>query len=216
MSSLALAQTGTASDSSKAFPFRQIRLNIDISQPIINVSTSTRTNYEAAIDYSLSKDVYLNIEGGAGSSVTDYADLKYRSDNVFFRAGADKALLTRNGANDWDMVFVGIRYGVAFINRGEATFTTNDNFWGTTSGIVAGQQATAHWAEITGGMKVELLPRFFAGWTIRGRFLLNSGSFRELPPAYIAGYGRGEKNTVFDFNLYLSYALRWHRHAATK
>jgi hypothetical protein len=40
---------------------------------------------------------------------------------------------------------------------------------------------------------------------------MNGSSFKDLAPLYIAGYGRGDKNSIFDFNMYLSYAIRWDR-----
>jgi hypothetical protein len=65
--------------------------------------------------------------------------------------------------------------------------------------------------EVTGGMRVELVKGLMAGWNVRGKFLLNTADFRDLAPLYVAGYGRGEKNAVFDFNLYLGYAIRWRK-----
>jgi len=56
---------------------------------------------------------------------------------------------------------------------------------------------------------VEIFKGLFAGWTIRGKFRLNQAPFRELPPAYIAGYGKGDKNAIFDFGFYINYAIRW-------
>lgn len=194
----------------------QLRVSVDISQPIINLTTTTRQSLEGSVDYYYRKELYIVLEGGAGRSKIDYADLKYESNNFFVKGGFDKSLLVRNGASDWDAIFIGLRYGMAFINRGAATYETHDQFWGVARGTVAAQDIRAQWAEITGGMRMELLPRFFAGWNIRGKFLLNSGSFKELPPAFISGYGRGEKNSVFDFNLYLSYAFRWEKRQASK
>jgi hypothetical protein len=48
-----------------------------------------------------------------------------------------------------------------------------------------------------------------AGWNLRGRFLLNETSFRELRPVFIAGYGRGDRSLILDFNVFLSYSIRW-------
>ena len=49
------------------------------------------------------------------------------------------------------------------------------------------------------GVRVEIIKQVFVGWSIRGKFLLNAKKFTELPPYYIAGYGRGEKKSIFDF-----------------
>lgn len=187
----------------------QLRFGFDISRPVINLAQSTHTSYEALADYYLVKDVYAVAEGGFGSADYAYPDLSYTSKSSFFRVGVDKTLIRRLGASDWDAAFFGARYGLAFINRGEASYTIVDSLWGSTSGTIAAKNFTAHWAEIVAGVRVELLKGLFAGWNVRGRFLLNEASFRDLSPVFIAGYGRGDKTTVFDFNFYLLYALRW-------
>lgn len=187
----------------------QLRLGVDIGKPVINAFIKSRYSYEAAVDYALKKEVYLTAEGGWGGSDVDYTDLKYSTRNTFVKFGFDKTMVPRLFPSDWDMLFVGLRYGIAFLKRNDATYTTDDGFWGTTTGTIGGKSITGHWAEITAGIRVELWKGVFAGYTVRGKFLINQKAFKELPPQYIAGYGKGEKATVFDFNFYLQYALRW-------
>lgn len=189
--------------------YHQIRLGIDIAKPIGNVFQQNHYSYEAALDYLIKKEVYATLEAGFGRSNIDYPDLKYTTSNTFVKIGVDKSMVPRLFSSDWDMLFVGLRYGMAFIQRDEATFTTNDDFWGTTTGTIAGKSFTGHWAELTVGIRVELFKGFYAGYTGRAKFLINQKAFRELPPDFIAGYGKGEKNTNFDFNFYLLYGLRW-------
>lgn len=189
----------------------QLRLGIDITRPVANLFLKSRHSYELQLDYAIKNEVYLVAEAGWGNANIDYPDLKYTSSNPFLRIGVDKTMLTRIAASDWDMLFVGMRYGFAPIRRSEAVYTTTDSLWGNTSGSIAGKNLTAHWLEVTAGIKVEMLKGLFLGWNIHGRFLMNQKPFRELPPAFIAGYGKGDKNTVFDYNFYVSYALRWGR-----
>jgi len=188
---------------------RQLRLGFDIGRLLSNSIYSTRKDYELMLDMYLHKELYLVAEGGFGNGVQDYDNLKYKSDNVFFRAGFDKYMFPRKNPDDWNGAFVGLRYGIGLINRTAAWYKTDDGFGGITTGTTPGAHFTAHWFELTGGMRVLILPGVFAGWNIRGRFLLNQKSFDGLSPAYIAGYGQGDKQAVFDFNFYLSYAIRW-------
>lgn len=188
---------------------KQLRLGVDISKPILNAVSGNRHTYEFSLDYNLPKDIYLVAEAGWGGSDIDYADLKYTSANSFFRIGVDKSMLQRLFPSDWDYLFVGARYGIGFIRRNEAVYTTADPVWGATTGTIPAQSYTGHWVELTGGLRVELLRGMFAGYTVRAKFLLNQSAFRELPPAFVAGYGKGEKTTAFDFNFYLQYAIRW-------
>lgn len=187
----------------------QLRIGMDISSPIITAFLETRNNYEFFVDYYWKKDFYWVVEGGWGGGTYSDTNLSYSSNNVFGRVGFNKSLLKRQDNKDWDIAFIGLRYGLGLIKRSDANYTVVDDFWGKQSGMIPGTNLTAHWIELTGGMNVEIYKQLFIGWNVRGKFLLNPKQFAELPPYYIAGFGRGEKNTIFDFNVYLSYALRW-------
>ncbi len=187
---------------------RQLRLGVDISKPIAAALQKDRMGIELMVDYYLRKELYLVAEGGGGNVRYHYPDLSYDASNTFFRFGIDKSMLARMDPGDWDMVFIGARYGMALVQMSSASYITKDPFWGETSGTLPARRFTGHWFEVTGGMRVEMVKGFFIGWNVRGRFLLNRSAFRELAPLYVAGYGRGDKNGIFDFNFYLSYALR--------
>lgn len=109
------------------------------------------------------------------------------------------------------MAFIGLRYGFAPVRRGEATFATTASVWNTTAGTVPAESLSYHWAELTGGIRVELLPGFFTGWNVRAKFLMNGSEKNELRPSYVAGYGKGDNNTAFDFNVWALYAIRWNK-----
>jgi hypothetical protein len=209
---------GQTADTSKPIPKtreqtdHQLAFSFDVSQPIINAAISYRQGYEFAIDYYLKKELYASLEGGFGSATVGYDNLKYTSNNSFVRGGVSRCILTRLSASDWDAAFIGARLGVGFINRSKATFHVDDTLWGRTlDATSAAQSFTGYWFELTAGMRVELVKHFFVGYIVRGKFLLNTSAFQELAPIYVAGYGRGDKNAVFDFNFYVTYALRWKR-----
>jgi hypothetical protein len=187
----------------------QLRFGIDIAGPVINLSQNTHNAYEAEVDYYFKKELYFVAEAGFGNAKYEYPDLSYTTKNSFFRLGIDKTLISRLGNSDWDAAFLGVRFAVAPVSRSEATYTIVDSLWGNTSGTIPEKSFAAHWAEVVGGVRVEIFKNFFAGWNLRGRFLLNGRSFKYLSPAFIAGFGRGDKTTVFDFNFYICYALRW-------
>jgi len=205
--SLLLAWRGFAQDSTGAT--HQLRLGVDVFQPVIHAGSDQKKGYEIAADYRFNKTIYLAAEGGFGRSDYNYPDLSYTTTNSFIRLGFDKSLLPVLRSKDWDMAFVGLRYGLAFIQRSDASFVYHDPLYGVSAGTIAGKNLMAHWLEVAGGMKVFLWKNIYAGWTVRGKFLVNQKSFRELAPDFIAGYGRGDKNTNFGFNFYVGYGLRW-------
>ncbi len=195
----------------KDFGGKQICFSADIFHPVYNYLYANQSAYEFTLDYYLHKDLYMIAEGGWGSSNVDYSDLKYKTNNSFFRFGLNRSLLIKNDSNDWDMMCIGIRLAMANIKRSAASYTVIDSLWGSSPGNLPDKSFIATWLELDMGTRVQLVNCLSAGWTIRAKFLLNGKSFSDLAPSFIAGYGRGDKNAVFDVNFYISYAIRWRK-----
>lgn len=187
----------------------QLAIGFDLARPVINYYATNKSGYEFAADYYLKNEIYLAAEGGWGSSDVNYTDLKYSTTNTFYRIGVNRILLPRENPKDWSGVMLGGRLAMASIDRSAATYSITDSLWGNSSGSVAGKSFNGYWMEVLGGVRLDLYKGIIAGWTIRGKFMLNARSFNDLAPLYIAGYGRGDKNSSFDFNFYIHYAIRW-------
>lgn len=197
----------------KRAPFeRQFRLGADIYRPIASLAYRNRYGLELMADYTFREDKYLVLEAGYGGGKIDYDYLKYNTRNTFVKLGIDVSMFDKLDNKDWDIIFVGFRYGMGIGQRGPATFTVTNPFGSPTQDQTPARNYWAHWGEITAGMRFELLPRFFAGWNVRAKFFLNANTFDgAVAPNYIAGYGTGDKSTSFDFNFYCAYAIRWYK-----
>ncbi len=206
-------------DSSVAIPKNlivtqnQFNISVDFFNPIINSFSGAKKSYEVALDYALPKDVYAVLEGGFGNASVNYSapTLIYTSTNSFVRIGVNKSMLQRLSKTDWDIVFIGLRYGLAFINRSEAQYSIDNQYFGNVYGIVPEKNMTAHWIELTGGLRVELFKGIYSGYNVRAKFIMNGKALKELAPYNIAGFGKGEKTAIFDLNMYLGYSLRWNK-----
>jgi hypothetical protein len=187
----------------------QFRLGFDISRIAANIMFPSRQSYEIQADYLLRNNVYIVVETGFGKGKIEYENLKYTNTGYYIKVGVDKSFLDIVSSRDFDIGFIGLRYGGGPGKRAEATYSVPSIFGPSTSGTVPAQNYYAHWGEITGGLKVEIFKGVFAGWNARMRFLLNPGVFKELSPAFIPGYGKGDRSTAFDINFYISYAIRW-------
>ncbi|RQO31306.1 hypothetical protein DBR32_04910 [Taibaiella sp. KBW10] len=201
----------TSSAKKKRAPFeRQLRLSTDLYRMIASISYPSRYGYEFMADYTFREDKYLVLEAGYGGGKINYENLKYKTSNGFLKLGIDISMFDKIDNKDWDIILVGFRYGIGVGQRGPATFIVNNPFGIPKSDQVAARNFIAHWGEITAGMRFEVLPRFFAGWNVRAKFFINSGTFDgQVSPNNISGYGKGDQSTSFDFNFYLSYAIRW-------
>lgn len=197
------------SDSLKSPITHQLRLGFDIGRILFNNLFPSRQGYEIKADYNWNENLYFAAEAGWGQGKVDYDFLKYKTSGSFLRLGINKNLLGLLSPKDFDNAFIGVRYGVGFGDRGRAQFSVPSPFGGNSVDTYPGSNYFVHWGEILAGVTVGLWQNFYAGWTVRGKFLFNPGTFKDISPNYLPGFGKGDKKTVFDFNFYLSYGLQW-------
>jgi hypothetical protein len=143
-------------------PFiHQFRFGADVSRIAFNLMYPSRQAYGFQADYALRKDVYLVAETGFGSGKVDYDNLKYTTTGYFFRAGVNKSFLDRLGLKDFDIGFLGARYGIGIGRRNQAIFFVPSPFGGGSSGTSPGQDFIVHWGQLVGGVKVEIWKGLF-------------------------------------------------------
>lgn len=184
-----------------------IRIGIDVSKCALPLWTSNYRAWVFQVDKAIKPDVYLVMDAGWGQSTEKTEALQYTAKNAFASFGLDKTFFEKLFVGDRDNASIGVRYGLAPVQRSAAIYTINDPIWGVVQGQVPGKNFLAHWFELTGGFRMEVAHRVFMGWTVRAKTLINPNTVRELPPAYLVGFGRGEKNPAFDYNLYLMVGL---------
>lgn len=187
---------------------KQVRIGLDLSRFAFNAMNTNSNSFEAQADYAL-RNNFLSVEAGFGKGNYSYSHLDYKSNSTFIRFGVDKPLLEKSHEQDYDLFFVGVRYGAGFGNRGKASYTIVNIFGDPILGFVPAQSFFAHWGELTLGVKVEMWQNLYAGWNFRAKFLLNASSFDQLAPNFIAGYGAADRTTNFDFNFYVAYGIKW-------
>lgn len=202
-------QTSVGTKSDTAVKIQQIRIGFDISRILFNNLFPSRKGYEIQADYNWRKNLYLAAEAGWGKGKINYSFLQYQTQGGFVRIGIEQSLLGVMNDKDFDNAFIGIRYGMGFGKMSDAKFTVPSPFGGQSEGSAPGQNYLVHWGELVGGIKVSIWKNLYAGWAVRGKFLFNPKTFKTIAPNYIPGYGKGDKNTVFDFNFYLSYGIQW-------
>ena len=183
--------------------FRYFRVGADISKWLASLVQNNYKEIEFAGDVLYKRNLFLAMELGTGNSRVQNEFLQYKSSNTFIRLGIDKTFFAKEHARDMDNAFVGFRYAFAPIVRKEAIFTMKDPIWGNNTGTIAPESFIAHWMELTGGFRLEVIPNIFVGWNIRVRTFLNPSRFEKLAPFHVAGYGSGEKATAFGYNFYI-------------
>jgi len=201
------AVAGVKKTKEKGPTFTYVRVGIDLSKVVSSALQKQYDVLEFQADVYYKKDLYFAAEFGTGNSLVENNYLKYKSHNTFISLGLDKTFFGKDFRGDFDNAFVGLRYGLGLINRGEAGYAIHDTVWGNTQGLIPAEHFIAHWLELTGGFRMELIKNIFVGWNVRARTFINPKKFEKLPPSYVAGYGRGDKNSNFGYNFYVLYGL---------
>ena len=183
--------------------FDYFRVGIDLSKVVASPLAKDYNSYEFTFDVHYKKAIYYVADVGFGNSSVENTNMTFTSNNTFVRLGLDKTFFGQEFKGDMDNAFIGLRYGLGFVNRGAATYFIQDTVWGNTAGTIPKSNFIAHWVELGGGFRIELLKNIFLGWNIRVKTFVNPKKFEQLPPAYLAGYGRSEKNTAFGYNFFL-------------
>lgn len=187
--------------------FSYFRIGFDATKLLKSQLAKDYKTIEFQVDVNYTKSTNLAVEFGTGNSIVNNQFLNYKSNNTFIRLGIDKTFFGKEFPGDMDNAFVGVRYAFSRVNRLGATYTIQDNVWGNTSGTIDASAFVAHWIELNGGFRMEIIKNVFAGWNIRAKTFLNPKKFELLPPTYLSGYGRGDKNTAFDYNFYILYGI---------
>lgn len=187
--------------------WRYVRIGVDLASVLGSFLSDENNRTEFQLDIAWKPDINLVAEFGFGDARVENENLRYKSSNQFIRLGLDKNFFNREFKGDKDNAFVGLRYGISAVKRQSATYFITDPIWGNTEGILPAEKFTAHWLELTGGFRMEIMKNIFAGWNVRAKTFLNPARFKELPPGYLAGFGRADQNTAFGFHFYLLYGF---------
>lgn len=129
---------------------------------------------------------------------TDTID-HYKNNGTYFRVGIDVNFLTDDP--DGNMLFLGARYGHSIFSE-KFVANVTDTLWGTESytRYYENNDVTAHWFELTAGLRVKVWKMFWMGYTARYKFALGTSPTPDMLPHDVPGYGTTDKNSTWGFN----------------
>lgn len=181
------------------------RIGVDISRFLLPVmSTANRTGWELQADIPYKGNLFPTFETGMQWFDDKHDAFHYKNSGVYGRLGVDMSIVKFESLKDHDFMFVGFRYGYAIFNQQTDSITTS-NYWGSRITSLDRHPMNAHWGELVFGMKGELLPNFFFGWSLRAKFPLVVTNDQNIKPYIIPGLGKTGNGTPFDFSVTVSY-----------
>jgi len=131
----------------------------------------------------------------------------YESLGNYARVGVDYNLLKAKDRAWHNTMTVGIRYGMSFFKQNSDNVLISSDYWGDYRPDPYESNLKAHWLELTGGIKVEIVPNLYMGWLLRFKFLLNPDMDPVMIPALIPGYGNGADVRTFGFSYSVFYMI---------
>jgi hypothetical protein len=170
------------------------------------IQNATKSAFEIQADYPYKGNFFPTVEFGY-QNVNDLKDaFHYTNKGAYGRIGVDVNINKFESLSDNDLVFVGFRYGFSSFSH-ETPAAHYTNYWGTLQSAFPKKNLGAHWGELVFGLKGELLPNIFFGWSVRAKFLLSSTKDDHVTPYVIPGLGYTASEVPFDFSVTVAYRI---------
>lgn len=184
-----------------------LRLGVDITRPIHGLWTKgDRYGADFSGDFELKPNLYVAAELGWEQMEMEHDYVDYESSGTYIRLGIDYNFLKTDGPEDRNMFYVGARYATG-INKQQVNNYVINEYWINTEGSFGEQSYNSHWLEAIIGLKTEMLPNFYMGWSIRAKMMIHQKDF-DLPPIYFTpGFGNSEGSVTLDFTYSLFYTI---------
>jgi len=189
------------------FVEHDLRIGIDMHNYILGIMTPYRTGIDLNLEYNLTHDLSVLVEGGYNYFERENVRVSYISKGSYIRAGVDYNLREDMGANDRDFYYIGARYGFSLFEQEVPEYVLVNGFWGHSIGHMSNEEAYAHWFEMVSGFKVEIIKNWYLGMNLRLKFFIHRSKGGIEPVQYVPGYSQNYNSAVLDFNYTISYNI---------
>lgn len=136
---------------------------------------------------------------------------EYEANGAFLRIGMDYDIWNSEDFPTNDNIFIGFRYSYAWQNQRCDLFTIEDKYWGDYIGSIDKTSVNSHSIDALFGLRCELLPNIYMGWTFRFRFLIACSHDDILDPYNIAGYGKYDTKATMGFTYTIEYQIPFNK-----
>lgn len=189
-----------------------VRVGADLYKLSRSLYDKNYKGLELVGDYRLTKNYYLAAEIGNEDKTTDDDRLNFTTKGSYVKFGFDYNTY-ENWLNMENMIYVGLRYGISTFNQTLNSYNIyNPNpYFGEEPEIVSGTKysgLTASWAEVVVGMKAELFPNLYAGFSVHLNRIVTNKQPDNFENLYIPGFNRTYDGAFgVGFNYTVSYFI---------
>jgi len=183
------------------------RFGLDLARFAYILADPSEIGAEVSMDFELVKNLYPVVELGFSSISEDEDFFSYSAGGAYGRLGFDYNLINLKDRRDHHSFTIGMRYGLAVFSQEARNIHVPNPYWGDYLRSTYEKSLQGHWTEIVAGVKAEMLPNLFMGWSLRYKILLNPDMDPQVPPYLVPGYGTGGKETNFGVSYSIFYKI---------
>lgn len=188
-------------------------VHLDILSPFMNLIHGDIYGAECQFDVNLYNRIFPIVEFGyADATCALPSGAEYKTSSPYVRVGINYGLLRpfnkRGNHRSLDCYpFLGVRYGMSFMDYHINNVVIMDEYWGTEQKINYDKPFVySGWLELLGGVRINLAKGFTMGWSVRFRTLVHTTAESKTHVWYVPGYGKSDGN-AFTFNYTLGYTF---------
>jgi hypothetical protein len=187
------------------FPLK-IKVGLELSGPVIYLVNNDNLSLEGYLSVDINEKSSLVLASGYLDYKYSQYNYSYLNKGFFFRAGVDFNLRKPEVFSDRYWAGIGFRYGFSSFNA-ETPSYQETNYWGTTISSIPSSMSTAHFLEVTPGLRSEIFKNFSIGWSLSLRMLLYTNAGKDVRPIYFPGFGKGGKTFSTGFSYYIVWSI---------
>ena len=183
------------------------RFGLDLARFLYILADPSEVGAEFSVDFEAFRNIYPVLEAGY-NTISETGDrFDYSAGGTYARAGLDYNILRTKDRSQHHSITFGFRYGMSVFSHRIENIQISGSYWGIYRPQAYENNLTGHWAELVGGMKTELVPNLFLGWSVRIKFLLNPEMDPLMVPELIPGYGTGGESRILGFSYSILYMI---------
>jgi hypothetical protein len=183
------------------------RFGVDLARFVYILADPSEIGAEVSADFELVKDFYPIFELGYNSISESDSLFNYAASGTYARVGIDYNLLKLRDRSQHHAITIGARYGISLYSHSAENIYIQNPYWGDYVAAPYEMQLRGHWVELVGGIKAELLPNLFMGWSFRFKILLNPDMDPLVTPQMVPGFGTGGKDRSFGISYSIYYKI---------
>ena len=183
------------------------RFGIDLARFVFILADPSEMGAEASVDFEIYRNLYPVFEIGYNSISESEELFNYSASGIYARAGFDYNLLSGKDRSQHHSFTAGARYGVSVFSHSAEDILILNGYWGDFEYDSYEKELKGHWVELVAGVKAELMPNFFIGWSLRYKILLNPDMDPLVKPQLVPGFGTGGKDSSFGITYSVFYKI---------